>query len=105
LQRAAQALTDETEKQWANEVKKPTMKNFYGSGPATWTREPDIERKYMNSDKVQWEEPELTTLSKKWVVAQKHRVIKLAFRNVNRKPESPLSWTNIKNLLLPCFAL
>jgi len=45
-----------------------------------------MKRKYMNTDKIQWKEPELTTLtlSVKWVVAQICKASQLAFYIIKR---------------------
>jgi len=47
----------------ANEVvRAPTTKDIFSSGHLQHNRErPDIERKYMNSDRAQRKDPELTT--------------------------------------------
>jgi len=48
----------------AHEIEKtPAMNDNFDSGHLQHEREkPDMERKYMNSDKAQWKEPELTAL-------------------------------------------
>jgi len=40
--------------------------------------------KDMNTDKAQWKEPELTTSSVKWVVAQIWKVSKFVLYNIKR---------------------
>jgi len=50
-------------KAWVNEVERtPTTNDFFYLGDLQRGRErPDMERKYMNTHKAQWKEPELTT--------------------------------------------
>jgi len=55
------ALTDEPERTKSRESLLRTI--FFDSGHLQHERErPDMERKYMNTDKGQWKEPEFTTL-------------------------------------------
>ena len=82
-----------------------TKDSVWFRSPTIWIRKrPDMEGKYLNSDKVQWIDPKLTTIINERSVGgtnEMHKAIKLAFYNkINRNQRI---WLSPHNYLFSYF--